>query len=213
MPRTHALCNAHLLRKLLYVQELSGERWPARISELLLRANELREAAKHKNIILGDAHKTALRTFYDAILEEGERRHPARLNPTGKASRVKQSVATCCYACADTPTQCCCSWQILPCRSPQNLGECAIRMRKVKQKISGSFRTLLGAKNLSVIRSCLDTLHKQACSPSRNVPSLETLFSPPLLNSYTILLYLLSEFTEQLFSFHASLLREHLSFF
>ena len=76
---THALCNAHLLRELLYVQELTGERWPARLNELLLRANELCEAAQRKNIVLGDANKTALRTFYDAILSEGKRRHPARL--------------------------------------------------------------------------------------------------------------------------------------
>ncbi|WP_254926775.1 IS66 family transposase [Janthinobacterium sp. PC23-8] len=89
----HALCNAHLLRELLYVQELTGERWPARMSELLLRANELCEAARHKNIALGAADVAALRTFYDAILSEGERRHPARLKPSGKAGRVKQCVA------------------------------------------------------------------------------------------------------------------------
>lgn len=162
LPGTHALCNAHLLRELLYVQELTGERWPARMSELLLRANELREAAQRKNIILGDADKTALRTFYDAILDEGERRHPARLKPTGKAGRVKQSVAFNLllrlrrYADA----------VLLFVADPavpftNNLGERAIRMPKVKQKISGSFRTLLGAQNFCVIRSCLDTLRKQ----------------------------------------------------
>ncbi|WP_254926619.1 transposase [Janthinobacterium sp. PC23-8] len=42
-----------------------------------------------------------------------------------------------------------------------NCGEHAIRMPKVKQEISGSFRTLLGAQNFCVIRSCLDTLRKQ----------------------------------------------------
>jgi transposase len=42
-----------------------------------------------------------------------------------------------------------------------NLGERAIRMPKVKQKISGGWRRLKGAENFCIIRSYLDTMHKQ----------------------------------------------------
>jgi transposase len=42
-----------------------------------------------------------------------------------------------------------------------NVGERAVRVPKVKQKISSCFRTLAGAQYLCVILSCLDTLREQ----------------------------------------------------
>jgi transposase len=45
-----------------------------------------------------------------------------------------------------------------------NLAEQTVRMPKVKQKVSGCFRTLQGAKNYCVIRSYCATMHKQGAN-------------------------------------------------
>ena len=46
-----------------------------------------------------------------------------------------------------------------------NIAEQAVRMPKVKQKISGGFRTPGGLNTFCTIRSYLATLHKQGMNP------------------------------------------------
>ena len=45
-----------------------------------------------------------------------------------------------------------------------NLAEQAVRMPKVKQKVSGCFRTPQGAQTYRVIRSYAATMHKQGAN-------------------------------------------------
>ncbi len=47
-----------------------------------------------------------------------------------------------------------------------NLGEQAVRMPKVKQKVAGGFRTPGGLDAFCTIRAYLATLHKQGTIPS-----------------------------------------------
>jgi transposase len=158
----HALCNAHLLRELLYVKELTGHQWPQAMTDFLLSANQLCWAARRSGTHFSEADIAAFRTLYDAIVGAGEELHPEVELPIWKGGRAKQSVA--CnllrrfrkYADAI----------LLFIRDhavpfTNNVAERAVRMPKVKQKISGCFRTVEGADNFCVIRSCLDTLRKQ----------------------------------------------------
>jgi transposase len=158
----HALCNAHLLRELVYVKEITGQAWPDAMTNLLLGANKLCEAARNKQTTFSADDVAAFRTLFDAIVRDGEQLNPEALKTASRKGPVKQSVAfnllkrfrlhadAVLLFIAD---------HAVP--FTNNLGERAVRMPKVKQKISGCFRTTTGADNFCVIRSCLDTLRKQ----------------------------------------------------
>jgi transposase len=158
----HGLCNAHLLRELVYVKDITGHDWPEQMMQLLVSANAIATATRRAGIAFTEDNLAAFHTLYHGILRDGDMHHPQAHAPTGKRGRVKQSVPFNLlrrlrqYADA----------VLLFLRDPRvpftnNLGERAIRMPKVKQKISGCFRTVEGAHNFCVIRSCLDTLAKQ----------------------------------------------------
>jgi transposase len=156
----HALCNAHLLRELLYVKETTGQSWAQDMSNFLLNANKLCAAAREKKLVFDPGQIRAFRTVYDGIVREGEHLNP-QVQAT-KAGRAKQSIATNLLRRfrdhADAVLR---FVSDLSVPFTNNEAERAVRMPKVKQKISGCFRSLDGAEHFCVIRSCLDTLRKQ----------------------------------------------------
>lgn len=158
----HALCNAHILRELVYAKETTGQAWSEKMMNFLLNAHQLCEAAKERGVVFNHDDVAAFATLFESILREGQQLNPPAKSPTGKRGRVKQSFAfnllhrlrlhaTAVLRFIHDPN--------VP--FTNNLGERAVRMPKVKQKISGCFRTPEGADNFSIIRSCLDTLYKQ----------------------------------------------------
>lgn len=161
----HALCNAHLLRELVYVKELTGHHWPEQMKQLLLSANAMAGQAQQTGIAFTEDNLAAFHTLYHGIVRDGELHHPPAHAPTGKRGRVKQSVPFNLLRRLRQHADAVLRFL----RDPQvpftnNLGERAIRMPKVKQKISGCFRTIKGAQDFCIIRSCLDTLAKQGHS-------------------------------------------------
>ena len=88
-----------------------------------------------------------------------------RDSSTGKRGRTKQSKATNLIGrLRDYSDH---VWRFMP--EPNvpftnNLAEQTGRMPKVKQRVSGCFRTLQGAKNYCIIRSYCATMHKQGAN-------------------------------------------------
>ena len=158
----HALCNAHLLRELVYVKEITGQQWPESMMQLLLGANRVCTAARRQQRTLAPNDVAAFRTVYDALVREGEAIHPETAPQAGQRGRGKHSVAANLLRRFRLHADAVLLFLSNPAVPfTNNVGERAVRMPKVKQKISGCFRTLAGAEHFCVIRSCLDTLRKQ----------------------------------------------------
>ncbi|MBC7624467.1 MAG: IS66 family transposase [Aeromicrobium sp.] len=161
----HARCNAHLLRELLYVKELTGQQWPESMMQLRLGANRICTAARGQQRTPAAGDVAALRTVYDALVREGEALHPETTQAPGQRGRAKQSVAANLLRRFRLHADAVLRFISDPAVPfTNNVGERAMRMPKVKQKISGCFRTLAGAEHFCAIRSCLDTLRKQGHS-------------------------------------------------
>lgn len=163
----HALCNAHHLRELIYLLEELGQAWAGDMIELLRHASHL----NHVNCAEGQSPQYSsqkyqsevrdLRDLYEAILAQAQVDHPL-VPSTGKRGRPKQSKATNLIVrlrdYADDV------WRFMTQPNvpfTNNLAEQTVRMPKVKQKVSGCFRTLQGAQAYCVIRSYCATMHKQ----------------------------------------------------
>ena len=163
----HALCNAHHLRELTYLLEEQNQAWAGDMIELLTHASHLDNVncagdqspnydAKNYQFQVRD-----LRDLYGAILAQAQSDHPM-VPSTGKRGRPKQSKATNLIGrLRDYSDD---VWRFMTQPNvpfTNNLAEQTVRMPKVKQKVSGCFRTMQGAQAYCVIRSYCATMHKQ----------------------------------------------------
>jgi transposase len=159
----HALCNAHLLRELTFVHESTGQDWARRMMGLLQRANRRCETARLEDKTSLTARQIRwISKSYEALLAEADTDNPQAARQNKRRGRVKQSLTFNLIGRLREHADAVLRF-VTNLRVPftNNLGERAIRMPKVKQKISGCFRTLKGAQDFCIIRSYLDTMHKQ----------------------------------------------------
>jgi len=159
---THALCNAQHLRELTYLFEEMGQAWAKRLIEMLVAACHAVTAAGGP---LTAERSAYFRSLYWEILAAGEAANP-RAPPSGKRGRTRQSKAVNLLQRLRTYADDVLRFMTDP-GAPftNNLAEQAVRMPKVKQKVSGCFRTLRGAQSFCTVRSYLHTLRKQGANP------------------------------------------------
>lgn len=155
----HSLCNTHHVRELRAVGEDTLQVWTEQMVTLLYSANDEVNAAPGRR--LSQERIDALRTEYRTIIWAGDALNPVQPSK-GKRGRIKQSNATNLLIRLRTYEDDVLRFTFDP-NAPftNNIAEQAIRMNKVKQKVSGCFRTFKGAQAFCTIRSYLATLNKQ----------------------------------------------------
>lgn len=159
---THALCNAHQLRELIFVAEQYQQVWADKLFQLLLDIKA--EVAQTTDAMTLSPQRIAhYEQCYDDLLQQGFAANPPpQTPPPRKRGRQKQSPPkNLLDRLAKYKTETLAFMADFCVPFDNNLAERDVRMIKVKQKISGTFRTHDGAETFCAIRSYISTVRKQ----------------------------------------------------
>ena len=163
---SHGLCNAHHLRELTFVHEEVGQDWAARMKDLLLQVNAAVDAAKARHRTrLKDKEASGFLRRYKAIIKEALAVNPPPIPSPGKRGRPKDTKAgNLARRLKEHRGEALAFMYDFSVPFTNNRAERDIRMMKVQQKISGTFRSPKGANDFCRVRSYISTTCKQGIS-------------------------------------------------
>jgi transposase len=159
----HALCNAHLKRELTGIEENFEQQWAKKINELLSKMKKYTDECREMKIPIDAEKVREFEEIYDEIIQEGVEENP----PPQTYKKVKKRGKT-----AQTKAKNLLDRFIVHKESilrflndlrvsfDNNQAERDIRMMKLQQKISGTFRSIEGALAFCRIRGYISTIRK-----------------------------------------------------
>lgn len=160
----HGFCNAHLLRELVFAHEELGQKWAKKMIGFLLKAKETVEEAKS-----GSLSEKIIRRFekrYRRILKMGDAEAPSYPSTScdkKKRGRPKKDKARNLLERFELyPKEILAFMYDFRVPFDNNLSERDIRMIKLRQKISGTFRNAEWGKAFCQARSYISTARKNA---------------------------------------------------
>jgi len=164
----HGLCNAHLQRELIYLHEELDQSWAEEMISLLLEAKNLaeRELTREKDTLrlIGKGRLTSLLDRYHKILAEGYLLNPEPPpKPKGQRGRVKRGKTLNLLDRLGKRWEQILGYFLYPGLYPydNNQAERDVRPVKVREKISGTFRSEEHGKSFCDIRGVISSSRKQ----------------------------------------------------
>ncbi len=159
----HALCNAHYLRELTFIFERFEQLWAKEMKALLLEIKACVQRAREQGMTgLPESVKQDFERRYTELVQSGMAANPPPQKRIGKRGAPKKSDALNLLIRLH-------QYQDLILRFmhdfhvpfDNNRAESDLRMMKLRQKISGCFRTQTGVAIFCDLRSYLSTMQKQ----------------------------------------------------
>lgn len=161
----HGLCGSHLLRELTFIVDANDYQWAKDMKQLLQGACKKVSQRKRKRLMKKEY--VTLQASYQEIIAQGEQELPViPEKPKGQRGKMAKSDA---HNLWERLKEYECAVLLFAKEShvpfTNNRAERDLRMSKVKQKVSGCFRTLKYAEAYCRISSYLQTMANKGHNP------------------------------------------------
>ena len=162
----HAMCCQHLERELVFAEETGNQKWAGKLRKLLQGMCH----AKNQMMAEGKSSFTEeeLQQYmkrYDRIVAKGLKANPLPEKVPGKRGRLKKGKIRCLLErfqdCKADILRFATDWRV---PYTNNAAEQAIRFARVKEKVSGCFRTEKGAEQFARVLSFISTAVRHGIS-------------------------------------------------
>ena len=184
----HGLCDIHLLRELTNISENYEQEWSVKMALLLLVIKDCVDETRETSDSLTPEQIKDFETMYDYITKMGLEENPPPLDLDTKPKKRGRKKQTKPKNLLDRFVGY--KGDILrfmydfEVPFDNNLAERDVRMMKVQQKISGTFRSVQGARSFCRIRGYISTMKKNKLSV---IDAIEAVFNgKPFIPSLTV---------------------------
>lgn len=159
----HGLCNGHLLRELIFLWEQQSQKWAkAMIDHLLVIKEAVATASAAGLTALPPADQERFLKGYERIVHTGYAQNPvmAPRGPKRRGRRKQSKARNLLDRFRDHPDSVLAFMRDFAVPFDNNQSERDLRMMKLRQKISGTFRSFQALMNFCRIRGYVSTARK-----------------------------------------------------